>query len=109
MSKIFPPYDPRPYEVVERKGTMVSARRDSKLVTCNSSFFKPIVKEEEVVMECPEICTPERKEGSRENHSTHSENDQPEPARTTAKETPTKQVTSRYPRRVRKPPDRYTN
>ena len=30
MSKRFPPYDPRPYEVVERKGTMVRARRDSK-------------------------------------------------------------------------------
>ena len=109
MSKIFPPYDPRPYEVVERKGTMVSARRDSKLVTRNSSFFKPIVKKEEEEMECPEICTPEIKEGSQENHRTHSENDLPEPARITANETPTKQVTSRYPRRVRKPPDRYTN
>ena len=39
MSKRFPPYDPRPYEVVERKGTMVSARRDSKLVTRNSAFL----------------------------------------------------------------------
>ncbi len=36
-SKRFPPYDPRPYKVVEKKGSMVTARRDSRSVTRNSS------------------------------------------------------------------------
>jgi hypothetical protein len=43
-SKIFPPYDPHPYKVVEKKGSMVTARRDSRSVTRNSSFFKHVVK-----------------------------------------------------------------
>lgn len=36
------PYDPDPYVVSKRKGTMVTAKRDDKQVTRNSSFFKKI-------------------------------------------------------------------
>ncbi|CAB4003534.1 Hypothetical predicted protein [Paramuricea clavata] len=59
-SKRFPPYDPHPYKVVEKKGSMVTARRDSRSVTRNSSFFKPVVKPENEETECPELCVPER-------------------------------------------------
>ena len=59
-SKRFPPYDPRPYQVVQKKGSMVTARRDSTSVTCNSSFFKPIVKAENEELECLDPSVPER-------------------------------------------------
>ncbi len=60
-SKRFLPYDPYPYKLVEKKGSMVTARRDSRSVTRNLSFFKPVVKPENEETECPELCVPERK------------------------------------------------
>ena len=40
--KLEPKYDPRPYTVVDKKGTMVTASRDNPghVITRNSSFFK---------------------------------------------------------------------
>lgn len=35
-------YDPTPYFVTERKGSMVTASREDKTITRNSSFFKPV-------------------------------------------------------------------
>ena len=43
--KSLTPYDPKPYEVTERKGSMVTASSGEKVVTRNSSFFKPIKDE----------------------------------------------------------------
>ena len=40
-------YDPSPYHVVARKGSMITAVRDSRTVTHNSLFFKPINREKE--------------------------------------------------------------
>ena len=40
-NKAVPPYDPKPLVVTERKGSMVTAERNGKSVTRNSSFFKP--------------------------------------------------------------------
>ena len=34
------PFDPQPYVVIEQKGTMVTAERDDKEITRNSSLFK---------------------------------------------------------------------
>ena len=34
------PYDPAPFTVVQKKGSMVTAQRGKKFVTRNSSFFK---------------------------------------------------------------------
>ena len=45
---------------MEKKGSMVTARRYSRSVTRNSSFFKPVVKSENKETECPELCVPER-------------------------------------------------
>ncbi|KAM7281316.1 uncharacterized protein ISCGN_006398 [Ixodes scapularis] len=39
-NKLTPPYDPQPYKVIEIKGTQVTAQRDQKIITRNSSFFK---------------------------------------------------------------------
>ena len=36
-------FDPRPFEVTERKGTMVTARRDNNYITRNVSMFKKIL------------------------------------------------------------------
>ena len=115
-SKRFPPYDPRPYQVVEKKGSMVvTARRDSTSVTCNSSFFKPIVKAENEELEYPDISVAERSQENldvladtgcktQENPDV-SESDKLE---TSHNETPcTVTATPRYPTRIRKKPDRY--
>jgi hypothetical protein len=48
------PYDPTLYFVTERKGSMVTASRDDKTITRNSSFFKPISVEGEQVAESPQ-------------------------------------------------------
>ena len=39
------PYDPKPYEVTETKGSMVTASSGEKVVIKNSSIFKPIKDE----------------------------------------------------------------
>ena len=44
--KSLTPYDPEPYEITMSKGSMVTASNGEKAVTRNSSFFKPIEKEE---------------------------------------------------------------
>ena len=36
------PYDPEPYIVTQRKGTMITAKREGKEITRNSSFFKQL-------------------------------------------------------------------
>ena len=46
-NKQLPSYDPRPYQVVGRKGSMITAARDFRTVTRNSSFFKPITMRED--------------------------------------------------------------
>ena len=43
-SKAAPPYDPKPLVVTERKGSMITAERNGRRVTRNSSFFKPSPK-----------------------------------------------------------------
>jgi len=45
-NKLSTPYDPKPYQVQERKGSMVTARRDDKSITRNTSFFKKIPQPE---------------------------------------------------------------
>ena len=45
---------------MEKKGSMVTARRDSRSVIRNSSFFKPVVKPENEETKCPELCVQER-------------------------------------------------
>ena len=42
QNKLTTPYDSVPYTVTERKGTMVTARRNDKEITRNSSHFKRI-------------------------------------------------------------------
>ena len=46
--RLEPKYDPRPYTVVAKKGTMVTASRDNPrhVITRNSSFFKRLKIEE---------------------------------------------------------------
>ncbi|RNA22602.1 Retrovirus-related Pol poly from transposon [Brachionus plicatilis] len=36
-----PRWDPRPYTVTARKGTMVTASREGHVITRNASYFKP--------------------------------------------------------------------
>ena len=40
-NKLSTPFDPKPYQVTEKKGTMVTARREDKSIKRNSTFFKP--------------------------------------------------------------------
>ena len=41
-NKLTPPYDPHPYTVVRKSGSMVTAERGGRHITRNSSFFKPL-------------------------------------------------------------------
>ena len=41
-NKLTTPFDPKPYEITNKKGTIVTARREDKAITRNSTFFKPI-------------------------------------------------------------------
>ena len=41
-NKLSTPFDPKPYQITNRKGTMVTASREDKSITRNSTFFKPI-------------------------------------------------------------------
>ena len=71
-NKLTPLYDPHPYTVVKKRGSLMVARRGNHFVTRNSSFFKPVQidvtseeEEEEEVDEAnqfdsqPETVTPE--------------------------------------------------
>jgi len=40
--KLTTPFDPKPFTIKEQKGTMVTAERDDKIITRNSSHFKMI-------------------------------------------------------------------
>ena len=41
-NKLTPLYDPHPYSVVKKRGSLMVARRGNHFVTRNSSFFKPM-------------------------------------------------------------------
>ncbi|KAL3864805.1 hypothetical protein ACJMK2_006458 [Sinanodonta woodiana] len=40
--KLSTPFDPKPYEVINKKGSMITARREDHQITRNSSFFKTV-------------------------------------------------------------------
>ena len=49
-NKADPPFDPKPLVVTNRNGFLVTAERNRKIVTRNSSFFKPSPKHPEEVL-----------------------------------------------------------
>ena len=114
-SKRFPPYDPNPYQVVEKKGSMITARRESSSVTRNSSFFKQVPKQENEEMDCPEPCVPERspenldifEDAKRETQVNPDVSQNVEPEVPRIEKLSLETAMPRYPRRVRKKPNRY--
>ena len=46
-NKLTPAFDPQPYTVVGRKGSMISTKRGERVITRNTSFFKhvPLIRE----------------------------------------------------------------
>lgn len=42
-NKLSTPFDPRPYEVIDKKGSMITAQREDKKITRNSSKFKTVL------------------------------------------------------------------
>ena len=59
-NKLTPLYDPHPYTVVEKRDSLIVARRGNHFVTRNSSFFKPVLidvpsEEEEEVDEIKSV------------------------------------------------------
>lgn len=51
LDKLTPPYDPDPYIVIEKKGSMVTADRDGHTITRNSSQFRPVKVERSLLDE----------------------------------------------------------
>ena len=84
-------YAPKPYELTESKGSMVTASSGEKVVTRNSSFFKPI-KDEVDAKGRNEADAPDVDELIDEPVTSHSD---------------TIEAPRRYPQRSqRKPPER---
>ena len=55
IDKLTPPYNPDPYTIVEKKGSMVTAAKEGHSITRNSSNFKRVIapdmpKEEEFTL-----------------------------------------------------------
>ena len=46
-NKLSIPFNPKPYKVVSRKGSMITAKQGEHSITRNSSHFKPVIAEEE--------------------------------------------------------------
>ena len=46
-NKLTAPFNPKPYKVVSRKGSMITAKQGEHSITQNSSYFKPVIAEEE--------------------------------------------------------------
>ena len=46
-NKLTIPFNPKPYKVVSRKGSMITAKQGEQSITRNSSYFKPVITEEE--------------------------------------------------------------
>ena len=42
QNKLSTPYDPRPFRVIRKKGTMITACRNGKYLTRNASHFKKV-------------------------------------------------------------------
>ena len=66
-NKLTPLYDPHPYSVVKKHGSLIVARRDNHFVTRNSSFFKPV-----------QIDVPSEEEEEEEVDEANQFNSQPE-------------------------------
>ena len=76
-TKAMTPYEPTPYVVQSKKGSMITAKRHNKSVTRNSSFFKksprpPTTEEEEREMSETDSDTPEEPE-IEQTHQTQGE------------------------------------
>ena len=65
------PYDPETYIVTQRKGTMITAKREGKEITRNSSFFKKVdpsiptnaeESDDELALSTPNVATGENTE-----------------------------------------------
>lgn len=47
-NKFTTPFDPRPYEIIKKKGSMVTAKREDREVTRNASHFKSVLNPPEL-------------------------------------------------------------
>ena len=88
-NKLTTPFDPRPYEVTNKKGNMVTAQREDKRITRNSSKFKSVLNP-------PDLPGTDETEDTfikdRQDNTDTQTNDQNEP------------VTLRRSTRIRNPP-----
>ena len=96
------PYEPVPYIVIDKKGSMITAERKNKSITRNSSFFKksprpPTLEEDERETTEPEIVEP-----NEEQTPDHQPQEMPPP-----QEMPDQNMTSPVKRRTRKFPARF--
>jgi len=57
-SKMHTPFEPQPYEIVGKKGSMITAKRGDRKVTRNSSFFKAVGAEVTCQRERQATCPP---------------------------------------------------
>ena len=91
QNKLSTPFDPNPFVVKEKKGTMVTVSNDYKTVTRNSSHFKVI---------SPELLNPER-------NQKRQENEVPPPIANPSQDEATESL--RRSNRQRRPPAKFTD
>ena len=51
QNKLTTPYDPSPFRVVRKKGTMITAQRNGKYITRNASHFKALHPQAQTIIE----------------------------------------------------------
>ena len=51
QNKLTTPYDPSPFRVVRKKGTMITAQRNGKYITRNASHFKVLHPQAQTIIE----------------------------------------------------------
>ena len=89
-------YDPRPYEVTQIKGSMVTASRPGHSITRNSSFFKRTT-----------AAMPERREEEEDDHDDMTTPQQIQQQQQNERQQPQQQ--RRYPQRLRRLPNRLSD
>lgn len=93
------PYETKPYIVVKRKGSMITAKRGTKLVTRNTSFFKVIPHTKPV--------DDDLIDDDDSYYDDLSDNGDTHPQQDLNQQRLQPPVHRRYPQRTRKAPDRF--
>lgn len=107
-NKLSTPFNPKPCKVVSRKGSMITVKQGKHSITRNSSYFKPVIIEEEMEEESEEETEDENVETDEEEmeeQKNREENIRKEPKKLAVQKKPVQTTQrTRTSSRAKKPP-----